>query len=172
MWYAPRRRIIGLMGAWIVSASVSVLGRCCPAGNITPNRRWIRPPGDGQTRLARRRSYQRMEERWWLASRITLSLEENRSATFVWRPDRRMKREALSRIEFLAPHPVASSACADALTTRRISGAFRFGLREQFLAFRMRGLFSPTFPSSHRARGLRGPWPAAWMMVKRLPPGR
>jgi hypothetical protein len=54
----------------------------------------------------------------------------------------------------------------------RISGAFRFGLREHFLAFRMRGLFSPTFPSSHRARGLRGPWPAAWMMVKRLPPGR
>jgi hypothetical protein len=29
----------------------------------------------------------------------------------------------------------------------RISGAFRFGLREHFLAFRMRGLFSPTFPS-------------------------
>jgi hypothetical protein len=33
----------------------------------------------------------------------------------------------------------------------RISGAFRFGLREQFLAFRMRGLFSPTFPSSHKS---------------------
>jgi hypothetical protein len=53
----------------------------------------------------------------------------------------------------------------------RISGAFRFGLREHFLAFRMR-VFSPTFPSSHRARALRGAWPAAWMMVKRLAPGR
>jgi hypothetical protein len=54
----------------------------------------------------------------------------------------------------------------------RISGTFRFGLREHFLAFRMRVFFRRRFPSSHSARGLRGPWPAAWMMVKRLAPGR
>jgi|ERR1700728_1645494 len=158
MWYAPRRRIIGLMGAWIVSASVSVLGRCCPAGNKTPNRRWIRPPGDGQTRLACGRSYQQMEERWWLASQITLSLEENRSATFVWRPDRRMKREAFSRIEFLAPHPVASSPCADALTTShwlRASATLRTQENRRFghCGVHGRGVLSAQCPTQARFRG-------------------
>jgi hypothetical protein len=42
--------------------------------------------------------------------------------------------------------------------------------RALFRHCRMRWLFSTTFRGSRRARGLRGPWPAAWMRVKDGPP--